>query len=209
MVVLENFKDDLLQTIDDGLNLIRTVNKIISITDLPVNLNVKQRDTIVEWTFVNLHSAWENFQENCFLTYMLGKQTASGFAPTRYVYPNDEQHALDIISGGREFFRWSSPSLVKTQSNLCFKDGEPFAEGLDLVMKDLEEMNTIRNAVVHKSRRALDKFKSLVRDKLLTAPLGITPGYFLLTIKPRTVRTTYLGHYYGKLRVAAKKIVPS
>lgn len=207
MGTLEAFQRDLLLNINKSTDLIQTVNQMVSLPNLSVNLTSQQRDWIVGWAFVNIHATWECFLENCFLAYMLGRQTASGFAPVRFVYPNDEQHALGVILAGREFFRWSSPSLVKERSKVCFKNGEPFANGLDSIMTELEEMNTIRNAIVHQSHEALDKFKSLVRSKLLTAPLDITPGTFLLTAKLEQV--TYFGHYCKRLRIAAKRIVPS
>jgi hypothetical protein len=70
-------------------------------------------------------------------------------------------------------------------------------------------MNTIRNAVVHKSHVAIDKFNTLVRDKKLTLPQNFTPADFLLATKPGLLTRTYLHHYYNKLRVVANKIVPS
>lgn len=209
MTVLETFQDDLVRNIDESLNLIRTVNHIISTPGLPINLSIEQRDFIVEWVFVKIHTSWEYFIENCFLAYMLGEQTTSGFAPVRYIFPNDERHALDIILAGRDYFRWTDPSIVKKHSALCFENGEPFRTALDSRMTQLQDMNTIRNAVVHQSRTALDRFKSLVRKELLTAPLDITPGKFLLKIKPKTLKTTYFNSYCNTLRFASNKIVPS
>jgi len=209
MTVLETFRDDLRRNIDESLNLIRTVNHIISMPSLPINLSIEQRDFIVEWVFVKIHTSWENFIENCFLAYMLGGQTTSDFAPVRYIFPNDERHALDIILAGRDYFRWTDPSIVKRHSALCFVNGEPFRTALDPRMTQLQDMNTLRNAIVHQSRAALDRFKSLVRKELLTAPLNITPGKFLLKIKPKTLKTTYFNSYCNTLRTASNKIVPS
>jgi hypothetical protein len=208
MSTLESFRDDLIRDIDETLNLIRTVNAIMSQTGLSINLSVSQRDTIVEWAFVSVLAAWENFLENCFLTYMLGDQTASGYRPVRYVFPSDRRHALGIILAGREFFQWTDPKRVKKQADLCFENGEPFRAVLDSATTDLVEMNTVRNAIVDRSMVALENFKSLVRDKLKTAPLGIRPGIFLATIKPMTLQTAFLSGYCNKLRVIAKKIVP-
>lgn len=209
MAVLETYKDELLQTIDDGLNLIRTVNQIISTSSLPVNFTLEQRDFVIEWVFVNIHTAWENFIEDCFLAYMLGEQTASGFAPVRYIFPSNEGHALDIILAGRDYFRWTDPGIVKRHSQLCFENGEPFQTALDSRITRLQDMNTIRNAIVHQSHIALDRFKSLVRKELLTAPLGITPGKFLTRIKPKTTRTTYFNSYCDAVRFVSNRIVPS
>lgn len=204
----DSFRDDLIRDINDALELIKTVNMIFSITSLSTNINKRQRDIIVEWAFVNLHAEWENFLESCFLSYMLGGQTASGYKPERYVFPDNEQHALRLATAGRDFFQWTKPDRVKDEACLCFKNGEPFRVVLESTSTDLAEMTVIRNAIVHKSISATEKFKTLVRNKLKTAPLDITPGIFLATVKPKTVRITFFTGYCNKLQVIAKKVVP-
>ena len=147
--------------------------------------------------------------KSCFIAYMLGAETASGFAPPRYVFPNDEQHALDMVLAGREYFPWTAPDAIRRQSILYFQDGQPFQQILDSMTTELQEINTLRNAVVHRSRKAVERFNSLVRDKLLTAPLDVTPARFLLIrSKSGTAERTYFSHYCNKLRVVANKIVP-
>jgi len=209
MISLESYRDNLKRTIDESRDLVRTVNAIVSQPDLPVKLSTAQRDFIVEWAFVRIHAAWESFLENCFIAYMLGLQTISGFAPVRYVFPKDEQHALGMILAGREYFPWTAPDALRRQSLLCFQDGHPFRQILDEATTELQEMNTVRNSVVHRSRAAVEKFKSLVRDKMLTAPPDVTPASFLLTAKSGKARRTFFSHYYDKLRVVANKIVPA
>ncbi len=206
---LESLRDNLLRNIEESLDLIRTVNAIISQPSLSVNLSSEQRDFIVEWSFVKVHAAWESFLESCFIAYMLGVQTASGFTPQRYVFPNDEQHALDIILVDREYFPWTAPAAVRKQSILYFEDGQPFCQILDSTTTELQEINTLRNAVVHKSQKATERFQSLVRDKILTAPPNISPARFLLGTKSGTTGRTYFSHYCNKLRVIAKKVVPA
>jgi len=206
---LESLRDNLLRNIEESLDLIRTVNAIISRPDLSVKLSSEQRDFIVEWSFVKVHTAWESFLESCFIAYMLGVQTASGFAPLRYVLPNDEQHAFSLVLGDREYFPWTAPAAVRKQSILCFEDGQPFRQILDSTATELQEINTLRNAVVHRSQVAVEKFRSLVRDKILTAPSNITPARFLLGTKSGTAGRTYFSHYCNKLRVIAKKVVPA
>ena len=209
VISLESCRDNLLRSIKESLDLIRTVNAIVSQSGLPVNLSMAQRDFVVEWAFVRIHAAWEGFLENCFIAYMLGVQTTLGFAPVRYVFPNDEQHALDIILAGREYFPWTAPNALKRQSLLCFQDGHPFRQILDDATTELQEMNTVRNSVVHRSRVAIEKFKSLVRDKMRTAAPDITPATFLLTAKSGTAQRTFFSHYCNKLTVVANKIVPA
>jgi hypothetical protein len=208
MSALDHFRDDLIQDIDDALNLIRIIITISSITTLPTNLSSKHRETIVEWAFVNLHTEWENFLENCFITYMLGGHTDSGYSPVRYIFPKDEQHAMGIILAGRDFFQWTKPIRVKEQSVLCFENGEPFRSVLESTMTELNEMTNIRNAIVHKSATAMEKFRGLVRNKLKTLPLAMTPGVFLVTTKPKTLSATFLSGYCRKLKIISGKLVP-
>lgn len=211
MTNLEALRDDLQRSIDESLDLIRTVNQLRSLSGLSVNLSLDQRDFIVEWVFVRIHTAWEGFLENSFLAYMLGERSPSGFAPKRYVFPQDECHALDLVKAGRDYghIRWTDPGSVKKHSSLCFKGGEPFQTALDLKTAQLQDMNTTRNAVVHQSRDSVEKFKSLVRRELVSAPLGVTAGKFLIMIIPTTAKTTYLNRYCMALRVVAAKIIPS
>lgn len=203
---LESFRDNLTKNIEDSISLIQTANTIISQSSLPVRLTIEQRDFIVEWALVKVHAAWESFLESCFIAYMLGEQTSSGFTPLRYVFPNDEQHALNLILAGREYFPWTSPSAVRRQSTLCFQNGQPFSAIVNS-MVELQEINTLRNAIVHGSRVAVEKFKTLVRDKILTVPPSINPSTFLLTSQSR--QKTYFTYYCNKLSTIADKIVPS
>jgi len=209
VISLESYRDNLLRNIKESLDLIRTVNAIVSQSGLPANLTTAQRDLIVEWAFVRIHAAWESFLESCFIAYMLGAQTASGFAPVRYVFPNDEQHALGMIRAGRDYFPWTAPEALRRQSLLCFQDGHPFRQILDEATTELQEMNTVRNSVVHRSRSATEKLRSLVRDKMLTAPPDVTPATFLLTAKSGIAQRTFFSHYCNKLTVVANKIVPA
>lgn len=203
---LESFRDNLIKNIEDSISLIRTVNTIISQSSLPVQLTIEQRDFIVEWALVKVHAAWESFLESSFIAYMLGEKTASGFGPSRYVFPNDAQHALALILAGREYFPWTSPDAVRRQSTLCFQNGQPFSDIVNSTI-ELQEVNTLRNTIVHGSRVAVEKFKTLVRDKMLTVPPRINPSTFLLA--SQSGQRTYFTYYCKKLSIIANKIVPS
>jgi len=204
---IDSYRDELLAEVDVCLNLVRIINEIYSLSGLPINLNTQQRDIILEWAFVNLLGAWEKFLEDCFVDYMLGVQTSSGYCPTRYVFPTDRHHALKLILAGRDFFKWTTPKRVREQATLCFENGEPFRTVLESAASDLSEMNIVRNAIVHRSAEAVEKFEVVVRNKLRTAPLGVRPGEFLSTVRPRTIRTTFLSSYCGKLKRVARLLV--
>jgi hypothetical protein len=182
---------------------------VMSQSGSPVNLSTTQRDSIVEWAFVRVHAVWEGFLESCFIAYMLGAKTESGFAPVRYVFPKDEEHALSMVLANREYFPWTAPEALRRQSVLCFQDGSPFWDILGEATTELQEVNTLRNYVLHRSRVSEEKFKSLVRDKLLTVPPDVTPASFLLSARSGTAQRTFMAHYCNKLTVVSNKIVPA
>jgi len=74
----------------------------------------------------------------------------------------------------------------------------------------LEEARTIRNAIVHESMSAQEKFENLARTKLGVLPPNLTVGRFLVTIVPTSAPPiSFLEFYVGKIEFAAQQIVPS
>jgi hypothetical protein len=209
MSILDDQRDKLITDIDESLGLIVTANSLSSSTGLTINFNIRQIEQITEWVFVNVHTGWEKFLEDSFLSYMTGTQTLSGFTPVRYVLPKDIEHALKLILAGRDFFQWSQPKRVCEQAELCFENGVPFKALIESTTVELSEMTTIRNAIVHRSSIAKEKFKTLVRNKMKTAPPDVTPGQFLAMLMPKTTNETFIAFYCKKLKVIATKIVPN
>jgi hypothetical protein len=74
----------------------------------------------------------------------------------------------------------------------------------------LQEARTIRNAIVHESMSAQEKFESLARTRLGALPPNLTVGRFLVTTVPTfTPPISFLEFYVGKIEFGAQKIVPS
>jgi hypothetical protein len=209
MSLLDDYKQKLNQDIAENLDLIKVANSLIGPVGVGPGLNSRQAEQITESAFANVHAGWEIFIENCFLNYMVGLQTASGYKPTRYVLPKDLEHANKLVSSGRDFFPWGKPKTVWEQAEYCFVDGEPFRTALESASTDLIEMTVIRNEISHRSKTSNEKFRSFVRGKLKTAPPDITPGQFLVTTRPKTIGTTFISYYSKKLKITADKIVPS
>ena len=207
IVSLEEARAKLRQSIDECLALIRVVHSLDSDSGSPKTLSKEQLDLISGWAFVRIHAAWEDFTETSFLAYMLGAHGTSGFVPSRYVFPLDEQHALNMILGGRDYVQWTTPSVIRRQSLVCFEGGLPFLPILDSLIGELQEVNTIRNAIVHQSTSALEKFQSLVRSKLGSLPKDINPAGFLLSPKPPTRGRTNFSYYSARITTFANGVV--
>jgi hypothetical protein len=74
----------------------------------------------------------------------------------------------------------------------------------------LQEARTIRNAIVHESMSAQEKFEGLVRTKLGALPLNLTVGGFLVMIVPTSAPPiSFFEFYVGKIDFVAQRIVPS
>lgn len=160
---------------------------------------------IYELSFLKMFLAWEYFIENTFIIYMLGKEKNIRYRPKAYVMPKDEKHAYDFVRGDRDFADWSSPDIVIRKAKLFFEDGMPYRDALSPSRGDIQNMKTIRNAIVHMSLESREKFKTLVRSKLGYAKSKITPGEFLsLPLENRNL--VYISYFRNQLEIVCDKI---
>lgn len=166
-----------------------------------------QVEIIAELSFLRIFIAWENFLEKSFIRYLVGAKSPSGYRPAILVNPQNMSHALDLISSGREYVRWNSASEVITRSEIYFRDGGPYKNALLGATTDLNDMNTIRNRIAHKSTFSKNKFSDFVRIKFGHGKRGMTPGRFLLTPMYFPPRITFLDYYAGIIKTASRIIV--
>lgn len=99
---------------------------------------------------------------------------------------------------------------LEAELNGFFGSGRPFANVLSLNNNLLRELNTIRNAVAHRSGSARQRFEELVRQKLGALPPNLTVGSFLGTTAPGIIPpSSFLEFYVSKIEFAAQQIVPT
>lgn len=161
---------------------------------------------IFELSFLRIFLAWEQLVEDTFIMYILGRKTKKGYRPQTYVKPKDEKHAYDIARLGRDYTDWTTPSSVIEKAELFFKDGMPYKDALKPANQDIQDMKTLRNAIVHMSQDAQEKFESLVRNKEKYFKKGVTPGKFLSTTVKNDQRT-YISYFGDLLLLLSEKII--
>jgi len=166
-----------------------------------------QIEIIAEMAFLRVFMAWENFLEESFIRYLVGAASPAGYCPERFVNPPNMVIAEKLIKGEREYVRWNSASDVINRSDLFFKDGEPYKNVLQGATTELNEMNTIRNRIAHKSTYSKNKFTDFVRRTFGHRIRGMTPGRFLLTPKDASSRITYFDHYVEIIKYASRTII--
>lgn len=166
-------------------------------------------DAIFELAFLRSYLAWEVFLEESFVLYLLGQTSPKGLTPHRYVIPRNREHALEFTLGESLRADWTAVDRVIARANRFFRNGEPYNTVLHPMTSRLNDIKTIRNAVVHASTDSQDKFKALVRRELRHYPPRLTRGGFLVTTIPNSSPPcSFLDHYLMQLLQAAENIVP-
>ena len=166
-------------------------------------------DSIYELAFLRSYLAWETFLEESFVLYLLGRNPPRGKAPHRHVMPRNREHALEFTTGESLHADWTVAERVIARANRFFRNGEPYNRVLHPMRSRLDDIRTVRNAVVHSSTDSQEKFKGLVRRELNHYPPALTRGRFLATSVPKySPPSSFLDYYQQKLLQAAENIVP-
>ena len=198
--LLVNFEKQISNSFDLFKSITDVKNAYVRSTP---RLSQNDVNLVVELSFLKI------FLANTFIKYMLGGKTKSGYKVRCYISPKNLNHALEIVCEGKPFPKWATSSEVIRKADLFFKEGKPFRDSLQPIISMLNDMQTIRNSLVHTSYNSEEKFKTLLRHELGYAQRNITTGKFLLTIKPSTTPpVTYLQFYTDSLKTAAKMITP-
>ena len=138
--------------------------------------------------FMGLVSAWEDFVEQCFLRYLCGARTSTGYAPKLRLGPcKSLSHAAELLQPGpgpQRLLRWSDYDWVKTVAAVHFVGGKPFSTANPELLPFLADAQHIRNRVAHTSIQARKQFKR-VANRLRSVqantamPTGYSPGMLL------------------------------
>lgn len=163
-------------------------------------------EMITELAFLRIYIAWENFLEESFKRFLAGASTTSGKTLKRNVVPLNMDVALKLLSGGRDYATWTSPSDVIGRAEIYFKDGEPFKSGLQPIVSVLNEMNVVRNRIAHRSPTSQKKFATLIRTAFGHGVTGMTPGRFLSSMNANTT-ATYFAQYTGHIKIVASNLL--
>lgn len=166
-----------------------------------------QREFITDSAYLKLFIAWETFLETSFIQYMLGEPSILGNVITRYVQPQDEQHANRLLIGTQKYVDWSNPEIVKRLCNLHFASGNPFDTFISSMMSDLFDLKIIRNAAVHLSSTTQQQLDSIGARKLRRPCNNLKVSDIIFALDPDSAANeTILTTYINKLDVSAEGI---
>jgi len=160
-----------------------------------------------ELAFIKIFVGWEKFLQESFISYMAGAGLVH-YKPKLYLRKVNRDHALKILSGTEDYPDWSKIDEVYTLAKLYFVGGRPFTLPLQQIEIHFNEMKKIRNAIVHISSKAKEKFEGLVRAKIANYRSDMCPGEFLGIPSKQGESETFIEYYVSFLEAASSKIVP-
>ena len=125
-------------------------------------LHARQAQKIVALCFMDIVAAWEDFVESCFIRYLAGATSPSGYKPSLRSGPaRSILHAYQFVSGrpafkvGAHYLQWQSWSEVISAARVFYEDGEPFSLLSQLQRERLGDATKIRNRVAHTSAKCM------------------------------------------------------
>ena len=158
-------------------------------------------DSILEHCFMCVYLSWENFLEDAFILYLLNQPDMQGNKYTRFAYPQDEDHAYELLKGTKQYPDWTSIETVNILSRLFFENSGPFKLLLNNPVEFLQ-MKTIRNRISHVSKQSIKAFNTLTNKQIATTNMNAAD--FLSKLKDHT--TTYYSHYAGFIKYHVEEI---
>lgn len=148
---------------------------------------------VIDGAFLELFRAFEQFLEQSFICYMLGQTGINGNSFVKYVSPQDEEQAINMLKGINRHTDFTNRDTIVKLANNFFENGGTYIY-LNSISTDFEEMKKIRNAISHISVESKRAFSGLVRSKLGVLPPNVTTSSFLNTIIPNST-TTFFNSY--------------
>jgi len=202
--MLKQIYQDFDKRVKDSFRWIKAINKLSSINGL--ELSNEQIYFAYEYAFLKVFVGWERFTQDSFVVYLIGKRIKGHYYKT-YLKNITEPHALELLSGTLPYPDWTKFEDIYKLAKLFFVNHETFTLPFKEIEARFMEIKKIRNAIVHMSSSAIEKFQGLLRANLTSYNINMTAGEFLYM--QRTRRETFLEYYISYLETAASKIIPS
>ncbi len=146
-------------------------------------LTKSQMTMLTETIFFNAFREYENFLNELFLLYCMGKKTSSGAKVRSFLRPKDTVHAAALVQSSLSHLDWTSPGNVIARSETYLLNGFPIKDPLTTNLIALQKYKKIRNHIAHGSAESLGEYKKVVKDYYGTMPLTTPPPgeYLMLT----------------------------
>ncbi len=173
--------------------------------------SIAHRDMLIELAFLKSFLAWEKFLEESFVLYLLGKKSPRNYSPKRFIEPPNREYAIKLtLPENRLYADWDNHETVQIRAQRFFVNGEPYYRILTSNTYLFRELQTVRNAMVHRSTSSHEKFEKLVRDQLGALPPRLNVGKFLIITQPHSnPPVSFFDRYLTQITRSAHQIIPT
>lgn len=167
-----------------------------------------QATKIIELSFMNIISAWEEFIQAVFIRYMIGGVSEAGYSPSlRIGKCQSLNHAFETISGkdgfdpAVDYLDWSNWPKVILKAKIYFHDAKPFSNLTANQTHLLRDSVILRNRIAHSSDKCKRDFRDLAKrylalKKTQSLPKGLTVGRLLNSEGVRGFSKEYRSNNY-------------
>ncbi|MEW6331590.1 MAG: hypothetical protein AB1560_09025 [Pseudomonadota bacterium] len=175
---------------------------------------VNQLEWAHEIAVLKIVVASENFFEQTFGLYVLGKRTATGFrvGRLRRNISSSLPQILQIFRGDRNFIGWVEPTEIIERAARWLKGGEPYQTTLTSTSQLLVYVKKMRNVIAHESDDAIEKYEKATRNLYGALPKRVSPGAQLIQPPPPAIPylngATLFEAILGTYRLIGQRIVP-
>jgi hypothetical protein len=143
--------------------------------------------------YLDLFTEFENLIERLFLGLLNGdvKPNNSGINKKIFIRPISELESV-MLGENKKYLDWlpySENTLLRAK--IYFVDGKPFTLVTDLQKGKISDYHKIRNAIAHKSKKAIKEFHALISISTLL-PNEKTPQGYLRSKPIRAIGKTQL-----------------
>lgn len=137
--------------------------------------SAQERSLVIEASYVKIYIAFEAFLEKAFIHFMMAGTSTTGWMPTSFSQAPSSRHAMDMLTMGKKFVDWSTPSTVGMLAKLHFDHGSPFQTVLVSANSDLLDMKNLRNACSHLSTNTSAQLDALYTRYTGRAKQSVAP----------------------------------
>ena len=159
-----------------------TRSRMVSLED---SNSIERRDLeqLCKGLFLDVVSSFEKYLETLFIGLFISELTAQSAKPVAVIKP--KLFIYNILFTEKKYLDWLPYDKTEKRAKKYFKDGKPFTNLTNGEKDQLEEIVKIRNALAHKSKYALSKFKEDIANGDYLTPREKTPEGFLTSIYRR------------------------
>ena len=155
--------------------------------------NINANDIIQAYSglYLETFTYFENLIETLFLGLISGSVSHHNSLISRKIKIKPASEVQSVVFAQKNYLDWLPISLTIPRANIYFTDGKPFSLLTNDQNKKLTNYHKIRNAIAHKSSKALSEFEKII-DGLTLLPIEKSPTGYLRNIPNLSTNKTQL-----------------